>query len=632
MFKEKITAIILSTFIIFTLIVLFQITVYGSESTNIEVNVKEFGASGDGSTNDTKAIFDAFKYIAKTETSGVVYFPAGDYLVNTTITVPTNVSIKGDGQESTRIKRIDTSKTAIFNLKGNQSIKDIGFRSQINLYPTGDDITIVDCKISGITQGIQNAATINRLTISNTLFDKCGYGILSNNVPSYDVTISDCNFISSTADDIEINSSSKRWLIQNCDFKDNISKYNSSGFGIGVAVGATEITINNCNFLNMACQAIHIEDNSQVNITKCTFKNSGLGGHPGSPHSDIALLSSATANISDCVFLKSDSGYSSMGIYSNNSIIKGCKFYEKWCGYSSNYYNCEFYGDSSLDPGSRIGKGIDSLSATKIVSDCKFYNLSVGVEYGYLGAGSYGGTVQNCVFNNCDTGAGSKRTSTMIYAGASEMVENNLFESCIVGVSLPNGGDAPRRNYTVVNNLFSGCETNLILGTFIPGYERLVSNNNDLPSINNISVDKEIIYSFDYPSFSVDATGGSGEELTYKYVIENNNTTVYDSGFVKSPKIQFKPREAGSYNLKVYVNDISPFENTKAYSFNVEEAMQEDINLDKTVDIYDLVMISKNLDKQRGRSEDWNERLNVEDSDDVINILDLAKVSKKYNY
>ena len=477
MFKNKFAAILLSTFIIITTLAFSQITAVASQLVGLEVNVKQFGAKGDGHTNDTKAIFNAFKSISKAKTKGTVFFPAGDYLVNTTITIPTGVSITGDSRDLTTIKRIDSKNSAIFNLKGNQIIKDIDFKSRINLYPTGDDITIADCKLTGTSQGIQNVTTINRLTVSSTLFDGCGYGILSNKVPSYDTTISDCIFTNSTADDIEINSPSKRWLIQNCNFKDNVSKSIFSGFGIGVAVHAKEITINNCYFINMACQAIHIEDSSEVTITTCTFKNSGRSNHPGNPHSDIAVLSSAKANISDCVFLKSDSGYSVMGIYSNNSIIKECKFYEKWCGYSSNYYNCEFYGDSALAAGSRLGKGIDSPSATKIVTDCKFFNLSVGVEFGFLAAGSYGGTVQNCVFTDCDLGAASKRTSTMIYAGASEIVQNNLFKSCLVGVSLPNGGNAPRRNYTVVNNLFSSCKTDLILGTYIPGYKRLVSNN-----------------------------------------------------------------------------------------------------------------------------------------------------------
>ncbi|MGH4137350.1 glycosyl hydrolase family 28-related protein [Clostridium sp.] len=477
MFKNKFTAILLCTFLIITSLGFYQNTTVASEIGNLEINVKQFGAKGDGHTNDTKSILNAFKSISKTKSKGIVFFPTGDYIVNTTITIPAGISITGDGKDSTTIKRMDTKLTAIFNLKGTQIIRDIGFKSRINLYPSGDDITIVDCKISGTSQGIQNASTIERLTISNTLFDGCGYGILSNKAPSYDTTISDCNFINSTADDIEINSPSKSWIIENCNFKNNVSKSIFSGFGIGVAVHASEITINNCNFLNMACQSIHCEDYSEVTITTCTFKNSGRDKHPGNPHSDIAVLSSAKANISDCVFLKSGSGYSSLGIYSNNSIIKGCKFYEKWCGYSSNYYNCEFYGDEALSAGSRLGKGVDSPSTQKIVSNCKFFNLNVGVEFGYLAAGSYGGTVENCVFTNCDSGTASKRTPTMIYAGGSETVKNNLFNSCIVGVSLPNSGNAPRRNYTVINNVFSSCKTDLILGTYIPGFKCLVSNN-----------------------------------------------------------------------------------------------------------------------------------------------------------
>jgi len=429
LFKNKFAAILLSIFIIITAFAFSKITPVASQLEGLEINVKQFGAKGDGYTNDTKAINNAINSISKSKTKGTIFFPIGEYLVNTTITVPVGVSIAGDIRNTTTIKRVDTNNTAIFNLRGKQIIRDIALKSRINLHPMGDDITISNCKITGISQGIQNATTINRLTISSTIFDRCGYGILSNKSPSYDTTIIDCMFTNTTADDIEINTPSKRWLIQNCNFKDNVSKSVSSGFGIGVARRAKEINIINCNFLNMACQAIHCEDYSEVNITKCTFKNSGRSKHPGSPHSDIAVLSSAKANISDCIFLKSDSGYSSMGIHSNSSEIKGCKFYEKFCGYSSNYNDCEFYGDSSLAPGSRRGIGIDSPSATKTVSNCKFTNLSVGVEFGFLAGGSYGGTVQNSIFTNCDKGAASKRTSTMVYAGSSEVVKNNLFNS-----------------------------------------------------------------------------------------------------------------------------------------------------------------------------------------------------------
>ncbi|MGH4120699.1 SpoIID/LytB domain-containing protein [Clostridium sp.] len=96
---------------------------------------------------------------------------------------------------------------------------------------------------------------------------------------------------------------------------------------------------------------------------------------------------------------------------------------------------------------------------------------------------------------------------------------------------------------------------------------------NVLPEINKISVDKDKIYSFDNLNFSVNTTGGSEKGLTYKYIVEHNNTDIYNSGFINSSNIQYKPTEAGNYNLKVYVKAITsvlPFEATLAYNFNVE--------------------------------------------------------------
>jgi len=110
-------------------------------------------------------------------------------------------------------------------------------------------------------------------------------------------------------------------------------------------------------------------------------------------------------------------------------------------------------------------------------------------------------------------------------------------------------------------------------GTILKFYYDGTTLINALPSINNISVDKDNIYCFDSPNFSVNATGGSGKGLTYKYVIEHNNTTLSDSGFVNVSNYNYNPVEAGSYNLKIYVKDVSSildFEDTKTYSFNVK--------------------------------------------------------------
>lgn len=64
------------------------------------VNVKEFGATGDGATNDTTAIAAAFTAAG----SGRVYFPAGTYLTDPITIGSSNLEVFGAGMEQTTIK------------------------------------------------------------------------------------------------------------------------------------------------------------------------------------------------------------------------------------------------------------------------------------------------------------------------------------------------------------------------------------------------------------------------------------------------------------------------------------------------------------------------------------------------
>lgn len=65
-------------------------------------NVKAFGAKGDGTTGDTAAIQAAIT-AASVAGGGVVYFPPGSYLINSGLTVPDKVYIRGSGIEVTKI-------------------------------------------------------------------------------------------------------------------------------------------------------------------------------------------------------------------------------------------------------------------------------------------------------------------------------------------------------------------------------------------------------------------------------------------------------------------------------------------------------------------------------------------------
>ena len=58
-----------------------------------QVNVRDFGAKGDKVTDDTAAFQAALNSVA--ESGGTVFVPVGNYLINTHLTVPENVTLEG---------------------------------------------------------------------------------------------------------------------------------------------------------------------------------------------------------------------------------------------------------------------------------------------------------------------------------------------------------------------------------------------------------------------------------------------------------------------------------------------------------------------------------------------------------
>ena len=75
------------------------------------VNVRDFGATGDGSTDDTTAINRAIQQIYieaenlnDPRTRRTIYIPGGTYLTSNVISIPPNARLVGDGVNSTTIK------------------------------------------------------------------------------------------------------------------------------------------------------------------------------------------------------------------------------------------------------------------------------------------------------------------------------------------------------------------------------------------------------------------------------------------------------------------------------------------------------------------------------------------------
>lgn len=335
--------------------VLFRFTIKDhndvSNVTNTKLyNVKDFGAKGDGKNDDTSSIRAAIRTAIDHE-GGTVYFSEGSYLVTSTIDVPKGVSIIGEGYKNTILLRTDEKVEALLKLSGKQVVNNITLNSQIGVLPVGNDISISNTKFTCLVQGVQNAVTIYRLTVENSIFEDCGYGILSNINPSFDVKILNTHFKDIKADGIEINAASQRWLIEDCIFEDHTSKSRWAGFGVGVAMSAKDITIRDSVFNNIIGQGVHVEDKAEVSIIGSTFKNNGFNNYPGSPEADIAVLSNAIVKVKDSIFYESDNEYSDIAIYNTDkpvggtAVISESKFYNKTISSSVTCKRCEFLAE-----------------------------------------------------------------------------------------------------------------------------------------------------------------------------------------------------------------------------------------------------------------------------------------------
>lgn len=123
----------------------------------ITVNVKDFGAKGDGVTDDIVSIQKAIDTLVN---GGEVYFPIGKYKISKPIYVPTRVTLRGQGSdETTQILKVKGGKTEFDILKNYENAT----REEMMLY---DACIIFEC--DGAYSGIKdiNIRSVDKLNRS----------------------------------------------------------------------------------------------------------------------------------------------------------------------------------------------------------------------------------------------------------------------------------------------------------------------------------------------------------------------------------------------------------------------------------------------------------------------------------
>lgn len=127
------------------------------------INVLDYGAKGDGVTNDTAAVQAAIN----AGTYKQVYFPSGTYNV-TGLTVGADVVLVGDGLTNSQIKLRNGSTGAILTANNavHLTIKDLGFDGNYANCPSGTYcVTITGSEIGGNGYWIDNCGFFNAKSI-----------------------------------------------------------------------------------------------------------------------------------------------------------------------------------------------------------------------------------------------------------------------------------------------------------------------------------------------------------------------------------------------------------------------------------------------------------------------------------
>jgi len=132
------------------------------------VSVLDFGAKGDGATDDTAAINKALHELYCTQTfpstNRRLYFPAGIYIVSNYIRVPPNATLIGEGPTNTIIRQTGNPNTITCVMQTADSLQQIGGSIGTNANLPAD-IMISDMCLEANLDGIYIYNT-KRITLS----------------------------------------------------------------------------------------------------------------------------------------------------------------------------------------------------------------------------------------------------------------------------------------------------------------------------------------------------------------------------------------------------------------------------------------------------------------------------------
>lgn len=345
------------------------------------INVKDHGAVGDGSTDDTAAFESAFEALSSTRR--VIYVPTGNYIIdNLNITVG-NFTMKGDGLSSVLTYKISNRRndnlvdTCILKIYGTSetNINNIIIEN-LKIYGNKDDPDFTGPSAKCIK--LKYVANVSILNVYISDIEHTGlYFEICSDILISDVYIT--NTISANTSGIYIDTSTSI-LIKN-------TNVNYCGFGIELFEN-NKCKLYNCtsnySFVGISCQGI-----TNIDLFNCSTVDSTFAG--------LACIITSVCTITNYIGNNNGNGNGDgFDLYlaeTTHTIINSCQIYSSYSGiylYTSSdvsIINCQ------LNNNTTYGIYLQNSNNNEIIN-----NRLITNDYGiYIGANV---NTNNTISNN----------------------------------------------------------------------------------------------------------------------------------------------------------------------------------------------------------------------------------------
>ena len=308
-------------------------------------NVKDFGAAGDGKTDDTIAVQSALAFIA-VRNGGTLFFPEGDYHVGNVpnfkgIALPSNVTIEGTGglhsnastsdlprKNPTRIT-LNGANRALFRI--GECMEKIALKD-IELIATSQQNTI-GVEALGAYTSVQDAY------FENVTFHSFWRGISARGLPQTDlnwqfdyIQIDRCRFVFNTDTGIYTNIRNTDWRVQNTLFMnaprtatqkgDSMTFERAAGILIDNTVGGGYPNAFGGTFLNILDSGnVLVSHSSTESMTNSFVYNEQKNPYAGDYSAPVMFLNSAFGN--PIIFQARRTFVSTGNFYNGNTFQAG---------------------------------------------------------------------------------------------------------------------------------------------------------------------------------------------------------------------------------------------------------------------------------------------------------------------